>query len=137
MDIKRSGSQPSGKGPAEYFIGSVRIDPLGVTMAPWYGQSFKGRQVEHLGVCAGGGYAVNAPQTERRIKAVAGVSSVDLGAFLKDGLGGVVSLAERQKTLEEVGKQRTRKARGGPILLVPIVADSADELTDETPRLNR
>ena len=28
MDIKRSGSQPSGKGPAEWFAGTVRIDPL-------------------------------------------------------------------------------------------------------------
>jgi len=28
MDIKRSGSQPSGKGPDEYFTGTVRIDPL-------------------------------------------------------------------------------------------------------------
>jgi len=28
MDIKRIGSQPSGKGPAEYFTGTVRIDPL-------------------------------------------------------------------------------------------------------------
>jgi quercetin dioxygenase-like cupin family protein len=28
MNIKRSGSQPSGKGPAEYFTGTVRIDPL-------------------------------------------------------------------------------------------------------------
>jgi len=28
MDIKRSGSQPSSKGPAEYFTGTVRIDPL-------------------------------------------------------------------------------------------------------------
>jgi quercetin dioxygenase-like cupin family protein len=28
MDIKRSGSQPSRKGPAEYFTGTVRIDPL-------------------------------------------------------------------------------------------------------------
>ena len=28
MDIKRNGSQPSGKGPAEYFTGTVRIDPL-------------------------------------------------------------------------------------------------------------
>ena len=26
MDITRSGSQPSGKGPAEWFTGSVRID---------------------------------------------------------------------------------------------------------------
>ena len=28
MEIKRDGSQPSGNGPAEYFTGSVRIDPL-------------------------------------------------------------------------------------------------------------
>ena len=28
MDVRRNGSQPSGKGPAEYFTGSVRIDPL-------------------------------------------------------------------------------------------------------------
>ena len=28
MEIKRNGSQPSGRGPAEYFTGSVRIDPL-------------------------------------------------------------------------------------------------------------
>src|SRR5437588_8797562 len=28
MEIKRSGSQPSDKGPAEYFTGMVRVDPL-------------------------------------------------------------------------------------------------------------
>jgi quercetin dioxygenase-like cupin family protein len=28
MDIKRTGSQPSTKGSAEYFTGTVRIDPL-------------------------------------------------------------------------------------------------------------
>ena len=28
MKIKRSGSQPSSKGPAEYFTGTVRIEPL-------------------------------------------------------------------------------------------------------------
>jgi quercetin dioxygenase-like cupin family protein len=28
MEIKRAGSQPSGKGPAEYFTGTVRIDTL-------------------------------------------------------------------------------------------------------------
>lgn len=27
MDIKRCGSQPSGKGPEEYFTGAVRVDP--------------------------------------------------------------------------------------------------------------
>lgn len=28
MEIKRNGSQPSGKGPADYFTGIVRIDPF-------------------------------------------------------------------------------------------------------------
>ena len=28
MEIKRVGSQPSGRGPAEYFTGTVRVDPL-------------------------------------------------------------------------------------------------------------
>ena len=34
MDIKRSGSQPSGKGPADWFTGVVRIDPLFAASAP-------------------------------------------------------------------------------------------------------
>ena len=34
MEIKRSGSQPSGKGPAEWFTGAVRIDPLFPANAP-------------------------------------------------------------------------------------------------------
>jgi quercetin dioxygenase-like cupin family protein len=28
MEIKRAGSRPSGKGPEDYFTGTVRIDPL-------------------------------------------------------------------------------------------------------------
>jgi quercetin dioxygenase-like cupin family protein len=28
MEIRRAGAHPSGKGPAEYFTGTVRIDPL-------------------------------------------------------------------------------------------------------------
>jgi quercetin dioxygenase-like cupin family protein len=28
MEVRRCGSQPPGKGPAEYFTGNVRIDPL-------------------------------------------------------------------------------------------------------------
>ena len=34
MEIKRGGSQPSGKGQAEYFTGNVRIDPLIQAAAP-------------------------------------------------------------------------------------------------------
>ena len=34
MEIKRSGSQPSARGPAEWFTGAVRIDPLFGANAP-------------------------------------------------------------------------------------------------------
>lgn len=34
MDIKRAGSQPSAKGPTEWFTGTVRIDPLFAAGAP-------------------------------------------------------------------------------------------------------
>jgi quercetin dioxygenase-like cupin family protein len=34
MEIRRCGSQPSGKGPAEYFTGTVRLDPLFQPPAP-------------------------------------------------------------------------------------------------------
>ncbi len=34
MDIQRSGSQPSRQGSAEYFTGTVRIDPLFQAQAP-------------------------------------------------------------------------------------------------------
>ena len=34
MDIKRAGSQPSGKGPSDWFTGTVRIDPLFQAGAP-------------------------------------------------------------------------------------------------------
>jgi quercetin dioxygenase-like cupin family protein len=34
MKINRSGSRPSGKGPADWFTGTVRIDPLFASDAP-------------------------------------------------------------------------------------------------------
>jgi quercetin dioxygenase-like cupin family protein len=34
MDIKKNGSQPSNKGPADWFTGTVRIDPLFQPNAP-------------------------------------------------------------------------------------------------------
>ena len=34
MNIKRPGSQPSAKGPADWFTGTVRIDPLFAASAP-------------------------------------------------------------------------------------------------------
>ena len=38
MEIKRAGSQPSGKGPADWFTGAVRIDPLFTAPEPAFVQ---------------------------------------------------------------------------------------------------
>jgi quercetin dioxygenase-like cupin family protein len=34
MELKRAGSQPSAKGPAQWFTGTVRIDPLNAPPGP-------------------------------------------------------------------------------------------------------
>lgn len=34
MDIQRNGSQPSSQGPAEYFTGNVRVEPLFTSPGP-------------------------------------------------------------------------------------------------------
>ena len=38
MEIKRAGSQPSGKGPSDWFTGTVWIDPLFQAPDPAWGQ---------------------------------------------------------------------------------------------------
>src|SRR6516164_8890450 len=76
-----------------------------------------------LGICAGGGYTLNATQTEDRIKAVAGVSTFDIGSARRSGIGGTVSPERRREILHEVGQQRTLEAEGGPIRYYSLVRD--------------
>jgi uncharacterized protein len=76
-----------------------------------------------LGICAGGGYTVSAAQTEMRIKAVAGVSTFDVGSARRSGVGGTVSPERRQQILDEVGQQRTAEANGAPIRYYSLVRD--------------
>jgi fermentation-respiration switch protein FrsA (DUF1100 family) len=80
-----------------------------------------------LGICAGGGFAIKAAQTEHRLKAVATVSMVDLGQLRREGLGGVLK-SQMQQRLDEVAKQRTREANGEAIRYVNYVFNSAGEV---------
>lgn len=64
-----------------------------------------------LGICAGGGYAVNAALTEHRIKALGTVVAVNIGRAYRQG--DVSSADAVVSTLEAVGEQRTAEARGG------------------------
>ena len=71
-----------------------------------------------LGICAGGGYVINAAQTERRIAAVAGVSAADIGAANRLGWLKNRSIKEQIAILEDVSRQRTKEARGAPLMTV-------------------
>lgn len=70
-----------------------------------------------LGICAGGGFAINAAQTEHRLKAVATISMVDLGQLRREGLGGMLTPMLQQR-MDELAVQRTKEAAGEPIKFV-------------------
>lgn len=71
-----------------------------------------------MGICAGGGYTINAIQTEFRIKAAAGISTWDVGDSAKNGFPGVDIPDFMHKLLKEVADARTvrSKRRKGCIL---------------------
>ncbi|MFC1407022.1 MULTISPECIES: alpha/beta hydrolase [Streptacidiphilus] len=79
-----------------------------------------------LGICAGGGYTVNVSQTELRIKAVAGVSTFNIGAARRDGVGplGAQTAEYRTSLLERSGAARTREAAGGEVEMFSLIADN-------------
>ena len=76
-----------------------------------------------LGICAGGGYAVNAAMTEHRIAAVGVVSPINIGRARREGdgcAGYAVGL------LEEIGRERTVEARTGRPSIRPWLPGSPD-----------
>jgi fermentation-respiration switch protein FrsA (DUF1100 family) len=93
-------------------------------------------RIGSLGICAGGGYALCNAQTELRIKAVAAVSTFNLGEARREAMG-TLSYEERMKRLTDASEQRSREARGEPVRLVPVVPDTPDQFTDKTPALYR
>ncbi len=73
-----------------------------------------------LGVCAGGGYAVNAAMTERRIKAVGTVVGANIGRVYRETLDTI-------PTLEAVGQQRTAEARGAEPMITNWIPHNQEE----------
>nr|BDT27433.1 alpha/beta hydrolase [Bacteriovorax sp. HI3] len=61
-----------------------------------------------LGICGGGGYAINAAMTERRFKAVTTITGVNYGRLMREGFSNFNPVA----LLEGIAQRRTIEARG-------------------------
>jgi uncharacterized protein len=87
-------------------------------------------RIAALGICAGGGYAINATMTDHRIKAVAGVSAFNYGDGFRKGWRGTGTVEEQLATLQGVAKQRTAEANGAQPTMLPYVPDSIEGVTE-------
>ena len=90
-----------------------------------------------LGICAGGGYAFNAAETEMRIKAIATVSAFDLGRARRQGLNDSMTIEQQHQKLKDAAEQRTKEVNGGEIKYNGYVANSLDEIPDNAPPMYR
>lgn len=90
-----------------------------------------GDRIGVLGICGGGGYAINAAMTERRIKALGTIVAANYGRLMR----GNFSQLDPIGALEAMAKQRTAEIRGAALqvddLLPPSVeAGKAAGITD-------
>ena len=77
-----------------------------------------------LGICGGGGYAINATMTERRFKALGSITGVNYGRLCREGFSGFDPIGQMQA----MARQRTAEARGEALkvdLFVPPSLDAA------------
>lgn len=94
------------------------------------GQAFvDAERIGLLGICAGGGYALAAGQVEKRIRAIATVSGVDIGGLFRESLGGNENI---NRFLSQISAQRTLEANGAEALLVGYIPTSAEKINDNT-----
>lgn len=90
-----------------------------------------------LGICAGGGYAFNAAETDMRLKAVATVSAFDLGRARRQGLGDSMTIQQQHQKLKDAAEQRTKEANGAPIKYSGYVPNSLEEIPENAPKMYR
>lgn len=90
-----------------------------------------------FGVCAGGGYAIATAQTERRFKAVAGVSPTPMGEAARSTFGHPIPATELIKTMQASAAQRTAQARGAEPVYAPFVPERFEDIDENTPVMLR
>lgn len=80
------------------------------------------------GICAGGGYSFNAAINDHRIKAVGGISTVNIGAMYRNGWDGSVKDVDAMPLLQVGAAARAKEAQGtdgGKLPFAPVNKEDA------------
>ncbi len=75
-----------------------------------------------LGICGGGGYAINATMTERRIKALGTVTGANYGRLMRGNFSNLHPI----EAMEAMAKQRTAEMRGAPVKVDDLLPPSVE-----------
>ena len=84
-----------------------------------------------LGVCAGGGYTANATINDRRIKAVATVSAVNIGQMFRNGWENTVADADSVGYLDFGSNARTSDAGKAELMQIPLAPMRKEDAPNE------
>ncbi|KAL2802176.1 alpha/beta-hydrolase [Aspergillus granulosus] len=91
-----------------------------------------------MGLCVSGGYASFAAQTDVRIKVIAGVSTMDLGAIIRESVKNTAAESPSHTlpaTLENAANARLSEAKGQCPQLLPWVPDDPKSVLTAFPTL--
>ena len=83
-------------------------------------------RIAGLGVCGGGAYIINAALTEKRLKAVVGITPVNLGRLFREGFSEYNPLG----VLGAMAEQRTKEARGEVLQVNELLPPSPEVATE-------
>jgi fermentation-respiration switch protein FrsA (DUF1100 family) len=110
-----SGGRPRHLSSPDLFVEdfSAAVDYLGT-------RPFVDRQrIGGIGMCGSGAFLLSAAQVDRRLKAVAAVSMVDISRAAQEGVSGTLTEEERNSVLDALAEQRYADFEGAAPVLGP------------------
>lgn len=87
-----------------------------------------------VGICAGGGYTVNAAINDRRLKAVATVSAANFGAMMRNGWTNNQSDSAALSLLEAASYARTEDCISNTYKTIPLIPLKEEDAPSEEMR---
>ena len=84
-----------------------------------------------MGICAGGGYTANAAINDRRIKAIATVSAVNIGQMFRNGWENAVKDADAMPYIAHGSQARTSDANGTELATLPLAPMREEDAPNE------